>query len=172
MFCGVATIAAIVTGHIARSQIKRSGEQGSGLAKAGLILGYVGLGLMVAGFVAFAVFALVFTGPIAQDEARDDAREFGRSIVREASFSGASPRNPGVIYEVYRIERTAFSGSCCVDTRIRLADGTAVEDATRADYERSNWRLEFTKTVFRTRSACLTVPATPNQLSLVVEGRC
>jgi hypothetical protein len=43
------TIPAIVFGHMARSQIKRSGEQGSGLALAGLMLGWatVVLGILV-----------------------------------------------------------------------------------------------------------------------------
>jgi len=36
----VATIAAIVLGYVARSQIKRTGEQGAGLALAGLALGW------------------------------------------------------------------------------------------------------------------------------------
>ena len=39
-FGPLATIPAIVCGHMARSQIKRTGEQGSGLALAGLILGW------------------------------------------------------------------------------------------------------------------------------------
>ena len=36
----LATIPAIVFGHMARSQIRRTGEQGAGLALAGLILGW------------------------------------------------------------------------------------------------------------------------------------
>jgi hypothetical protein len=40
MFGPLATIPAIVFGHMARSQIKRTGEQGAGLALAGLILGW------------------------------------------------------------------------------------------------------------------------------------
>lgn len=36
-------IIAIVTGHIARGQIRRTGEQGDGLALAGLVLGYLGI---------------------------------------------------------------------------------------------------------------------------------
>jgi Domain of unknown function (DUF1707)/Domain of unknown function (DUF4190) len=39
-FGPVAAIPAIVFGHVARQQIKRSGEQGAGLALAGLILGW------------------------------------------------------------------------------------------------------------------------------------
>ena len=40
-FGPLAAIPAIVLGHVARQQIKRSGEQGAGLALAGLILGWV-----------------------------------------------------------------------------------------------------------------------------------
>ena len=40
-FGPVAAIPAVVFGHVARQQIKRSGEQGAGLALAGLILGWV-----------------------------------------------------------------------------------------------------------------------------------
>jgi hypothetical protein len=36
-------IIAIVCGHVARSQIRRTGENGDGLAVAGLVLGYLGV---------------------------------------------------------------------------------------------------------------------------------
>ena len=39
----VGAVAAIVLGHVARGQIRRTGEAGGGLAVAGLILGYVHL---------------------------------------------------------------------------------------------------------------------------------
>ena len=39
-FGPLATIPAIVLGHMARSQIRRTGEQGAGLALAGLLLGW------------------------------------------------------------------------------------------------------------------------------------
>ncbi|HSR23711.1 MAG TPA: DUF4190 domain-containing protein [Candidatus Eisenbacteria bacterium] len=45
----IGAIAAVVTGHMARGQIRRTGEGGSGLALAGLILGYVHLALAVIG---------------------------------------------------------------------------------------------------------------------------
>jgi DUF1707 SHOCT-like domain/Domain of unknown function (DUF4190) len=41
VFGPLAAIPAIVLGHVARAQIKRTGEQGAGLALAGLILGWV-----------------------------------------------------------------------------------------------------------------------------------
>ena len=48
-FGPLATIPAIMCGYMARSQIKRTGEQGAGLALAGLILGWVAviLGIVV-----------------------------------------------------------------------------------------------------------------------------
>lgn len=56
-FCGLfpAGIVAIIFGHLARRQIRRTGEQGWGLAKAGLILGY----LVLAGTLLVAVLLLV-----------------------------------------------------------------------------------------------------------------
>ena len=40
-------IPAVILGHIARRQIRETGENGDGMALAGLILGYVGIGLSV-----------------------------------------------------------------------------------------------------------------------------
>ena len=53
------SIVAIITGHIALSQIKKTGEQGRGLAIAGLIIGYVGL--VVGIIVAIVWFAIIGT---------------------------------------------------------------------------------------------------------------
>jgi Domain of unknown function (DUF4190)/Domain of unknown function (DUF1707) len=50
-------VGAIICGHMARRQIRRTGESGAGMAMAGLVLGYVGLALSIAGTIAF--FALV-----------------------------------------------------------------------------------------------------------------
>ncbi|TDC63322.1 DUF4190 domain-containing protein [Actinomadura sp. GC306] len=47
--CGLTSILAIIFGHIAQSQIKRTGEGGHGMAVAGLILGY----LISAGWIIF-----------------------------------------------------------------------------------------------------------------------
>jgi Domain of unknown function (DUF4190)/Domain of unknown function (DUF1707) len=60
MFGPFATIPAIVCGHVGRSQIRRTGESGAGMAVAGLVLGYAGLvlGLLaIAGIVALFVAA-------------------------------------------------------------------------------------------------------------------
>jgi Domain of unknown function (DUF1707)/Domain of unknown function (DUF4190) len=44
-FLGLTTIPAIVLGHVARGQIRRTGEDGDGLATAGAVLGWIGLGI-------------------------------------------------------------------------------------------------------------------------------
>ena len=62
LVCSLATfvvcvtfIPGIICGHIAMSQIKRTGEQGKGMAVAGLVIGYAILGLIVIFVVAVAV---------------------------------------------------------------------------------------------------------------------
>jgi hypothetical protein len=51
-FWFLAGIPAIICGHIARSQIRQTGEDGDGMALAGLILGYLGvLGPLVLGLL-------------------------------------------------------------------------------------------------------------------------
>ena len=44
---------AVVFGHVARGQIKQSGEAGGGMAIAGLMLGYANLGVSVLGIIAW-----------------------------------------------------------------------------------------------------------------------
>jgi Domain of unknown function (DUF4190)/Domain of unknown function (DUF1707) len=40
---GLTMLPAVILGHVARSQIRRTGEDGKGLATAGLVLGWVGI---------------------------------------------------------------------------------------------------------------------------------
>lgn len=55
----VVSLGAVICGHIALNQIKKTGEQGRGLAIAGLVLGYIGL---VAGLIwIIAVFSFFAT---------------------------------------------------------------------------------------------------------------
>jgi uncharacterized membrane protein YesL len=56
-------IVAVITGHMARRQIRQSGEQGYGLATAGMVIGYIHLAillLILLGIIVFVIFALVF----------------------------------------------------------------------------------------------------------------
>ncbi len=58
LVCGLigGGILGVIFGHISLSQINRTGEQGRGMAIAGLVLGY----LTVAAWVIYIVFFLVF----------------------------------------------------------------------------------------------------------------
>ena len=58
-FGPLATIPAIVLGHTARREIRRTGEQGMGLATAGMLLGWAGAFLLV--LVALMIVAAVAT---------------------------------------------------------------------------------------------------------------
>jgi hypothetical protein len=46
-FWGIGSLVAIVCGHVARSQIRKTGEAGDGMAQAGLVLGYLGLAIPI-----------------------------------------------------------------------------------------------------------------------------
>jgi hypothetical protein len=52
------SIVGIVTGHMALRQIRDTGEGGSGLAKAGLIIGYAVIALTVLAIIAVVAFAV------------------------------------------------------------------------------------------------------------------
>ena len=52
----------IITGHISMSQIKKTGEQGRGLAIAGLVIGYVGIALGIIAVMVFVASGLFIAG--------------------------------------------------------------------------------------------------------------
>jgi Domain of unknown function (DUF4190)/DUF1707 SHOCT-like domain len=71
MVCGIvqffgfwllAAIPAIVCGHIARRQIRQTGEQGSGMALAGLIMGWAGVALTVIFVIVIVIVAVALNG--------------------------------------------------------------------------------------------------------------
>ena len=47
------SLGAIICGHIALSQIKKTGEKGRGLAIAGLVLGYIGVAVAIIAVIAY-----------------------------------------------------------------------------------------------------------------------
>jgi hypothetical protein len=59
VFGPLGTIPAIVFGHMARNQIRRTGEQGAGLALAGLVLGW---GAVILAVILIAVGLAVAAG--------------------------------------------------------------------------------------------------------------
>jgi uncharacterized membrane protein len=59
-------LVAVITGHVARHQIKETGEAGGSLALAGLIAGYVVIGLSVAVITAYVLLFVFFFAFLAQ----------------------------------------------------------------------------------------------------------
>ncbi len=60
IFPVVAAIAAVITGHLAKKEIRESGGTmgGDGMALAGLLMGYIQLGLFVLGIIVVLVVLL------------------------------------------------------------------------------------------------------------------
>jgi uncharacterized membrane protein YjfL (UPF0719 family) len=64
----IGAVAAIITGHVALTQIKKSGESGRGLALAGTIIGYVTIALWVLGSIALSVAGAYLRGKYGMDD--------------------------------------------------------------------------------------------------------
>lgn len=69
----VGALVAVITGHIALAQIRKSGESGKALAVTGTVLGYIHL----AGWIIFSLLAVVSTALI------------------YSGFTGLQPGGPG-----------------------------------------------------------------------------
>jgi len=48
----IGSILALVFGYIAKNQIRQRGESGGGMATAGIVLGWIGVGFLVIGLIA------------------------------------------------------------------------------------------------------------------------
>jgi len=53
----VGSVLALVFGYIARNQIRERGDAGTGMAVAGIVLGWVGVGILTLGMLVFIVSA-------------------------------------------------------------------------------------------------------------------
>lgn len=62
MVCPLTAVGAIILGNQAKEEIRRSHEQGEGMATAGVILGWVMCGLAVAGAVMILLIVAVAVG--------------------------------------------------------------------------------------------------------------
>ena len=58
--CGIGSILALVFGYSARNEIEESGgfQQGGGMATAGIVLGWVGVGVLILYFLLYFLFGL------------------------------------------------------------------------------------------------------------------
>lgn len=60
---GIGALMAIITGHIAQAQIKRSGENGKVMAVVGTVLGYVS----VVSWIIFSILSVVFLAVVSEN---------------------------------------------------------------------------------------------------------
>jgi hypothetical protein len=60
--CSPLGIVAIILGRSAQAEIRQTGQGGEGMAKAGFILGIIGLVFLVLSIILFATGALTFDG--------------------------------------------------------------------------------------------------------------
>ena len=58
----IGAVAAIITGHVALTQIKKSGQSGRGLALAGTIVGYVTIALWILTSIGFLIAGTYLKG--------------------------------------------------------------------------------------------------------------
>lgn len=58
---GFSAVAAVICGHVARRQIARTGEDGNGMALAGLITGYI-VSLLLLAYIAVVVILFLLFG--------------------------------------------------------------------------------------------------------------
>lgn len=60
---GITAIPAVILGHMARAEIRRKGYRGDGMAIAGLVLGYVAIGLWTLAIIALVTITSRHGGP-------------------------------------------------------------------------------------------------------------
>lgn len=63
----IGAVAAIITGHVALTQIKKSGESGRGLALAGTIVGYATIAIWILSTIAFVIAGSYLRGKYGMD---------------------------------------------------------------------------------------------------------
>jgi hypothetical protein len=165
----VSGIVAIVCGHLARGRIRRSEGRttGSGLALAGLILGYVGTVLFIAAAATLVTVVAVFHDDWARHDARRQARQFVEQLELVSAQTGAGTRDADTIVRAW-----AAHDNTSTNVDVALADGSDVLRATNADWARAGWRMEFTVHDLGTGHACLTIPTTRQAFPVITTGTC
>ncbi len=114
----------IVLGHISLSQIKRTGEQGRGLALAGLIIGYVFTAVAVLSLIALIVFAGIFASAVNDSTSGSYPDSYGYDYGTEPAYEDTAPAyddsevTAGVI-------RDAQVGDC-----LEVIEGASFDDGT------------------------------------------
>jgi hypothetical protein len=174
-------IAAVITGHIARKQIRERQENGAGMALAGLILGYVSIAISILAAIGLSILFLAVIPAVIENEVRDDAQAFGEAAVLAAiDDRAATPRDVERLRGVYLQETGGYTYGergggyygCCYSDEVRLPDGTSLLIATAADWKRNEWQVEVEQSYLGDKTACVTIPRTTGERVEATKGRC
>lgn len=142
---GLASIGAIVLGHLSRGEARREGRPPSGMALAGLILGYAGASFIVIGILA-AIAIPVFLNQSQKADSADVKSELRKVAVLEEARR--------VDADSYTTDVEALTYVAPSDIRVEIlsadADTYCIQ-ATHADSE-VRWYYEPSRGV--TKSAC------------------
>ena len=160
----IGTITAIVTGHVARGQIRRANgaEGGSGFATAGTVLGSGGRVLGVLAVVGL----VVFRADIQQFSMRQEAEDFVDSAEETSIRTGRPIRDAEVLQAAFREE---LAGG---DYDAQLVDGPGLLFASADDWERAGWRFEMRGDGLDDVYICVQVPRDVGFGADIDDGRC
>ena len=116
--CAPASIAAVILGHLALIDIKRSGERmsGRGMAIAGLVMGYIGIALTAAYIVA-VVFMVRTT--IGKDIPQNEIAAIDTMKTYDAALKAYAAKCPQQGYPATLLPLGPGAGNC---TRANLTD--------------------------------------------------
>ena len=157
--CFLGPIAGIVFGHIARSRIKRSGAKGSGLALAGLIIGYIEV---VAGIAV--IILLIVLGIHTNTDASGTSHTLAEQIRIVAERTNSTPRDGDVV-------STAIREAGIPDNKVFVGStNERAVDATSNDLAAEHWQLEVHQGTFG--KSCLLLPPAPVDYFQVSRGTC
>jgi hypothetical protein len=102
----VLSLVAVITGHMALGQIKRTGEKGRGLAIAGLVLGYVGIVSGIITAIALVVMAVAGIGLFATVASNYDPDDYSYTsdpstspdaLAGDLTFEAGADLDPGTL---------------------------------------------------------------------------
>ena len=113
---GLGSIAAVILGHLSRSQAKKQGRSPSGIALAGLIIGYLG----VAGTIGAVALGVVFANTFTTTDTSKLKSDLRKAAVVEEQYHAQH----GHYADDTEFGNTDFSNSFNVDVYVQSASDT------------------------------------------------
>ena len=113
---GLGSIAAVILGHLSRSQATKQGRSPSGIALAGLIIGYLG----IAGTIAVIALGVVFANTVTTTDTSKLKSDLRKAAVVEEQYNVQH----GHYADDNEFGKTDFSSSFNVEVYVESASDT------------------------------------------------